>query len=920
MQKRLDLGGIWTGQAKGLGTFQVTLPGTLDTNRIGGPDEEGIRTRLTRLHTYEGRVRYARRLHMPKTQGGRLFLRVERTRELLMEIDGCAQEPFREGTLSTPWLFEVTAFSDRDVELAFTVDNAYTRWPRSSIIGASAATDETQTNWNGILGDFGIYEEGRQFFESLRVYSVNGTLSVRGRICGLEAARARLEKPALLLESEALAGGVAVLSTQAWLFGETDCEIRVDGIPLADTCERWDEGAGKLYALRAVLCGGKDEACGEAPNDAGADEGLAVRQSGGKDAGVLAQTETTFGVRDFGVDEGLRLTLNGRRIFLRGEANCCVFPQEGHPPMDEERWRSVLEAYAAYGVNCMRFHSWCPPDAAFAAADQMGMLMQPELSHWNFKDAFGDEKARDYYRRELYAVLDMLANHPSFVMLTFGNELNCTEEGDAFAGRLLDEARAYDPTRLYANASNYRYGEEGTDPGSDFYTAMAYRGEMLRATSSPMAGHLNEAYPSACRTYDAAVEQVHREKKPLFGFEVGQYEILPDFSQVGQFSGVTRAVNLERIREEARERGLLFDWPRMVEATGELALLCYREEVEAALRTKGMSGLSLLGLQDFPGQGTALVGMMDSHLKPKPYAFAKPQRFRAFFGQTVPLLYLKKYTYVGGDLLEADVKLAHYGSERLVCTAGWELLEDGGAVESGTFPAGVFEAGKLCEVGALRLRLPEPAVSRRFGLRIFAGAFENCYPLWVYADREPEDPGNVLVEKRLSASVLAAARAGRTVFLEPQPDEKHIPASVEGHFTTDFWSVGTFPEQSGTMGMLIDRTHPALAEFPTEFYCNYQWWPMANGRPMILPGQIRPIVAVPDCCSRLRHLGLLFEASFGAGRIMVSAMGLTEKQQHPECRALLRSLLHYLDREARSGRACGQRITEDELRQIVAYA
>ena len=99
-----------------------------------------------------------------------------------------------------------------------------------------------------------------------------------------------------------------------------------------------------------------------------------------------------FGVRDFRAEGGV-LTLNGRRIFLRSEANCAVFPEEGHPPMTVERWREVLAVYRSYGVNCMRFHSHIPPEAAFAAADEMGMLMQPELSHWNPETALNPRKA-----------------------------------------------------------------------------------------------------------------------------------------------------------------------------------------------------------------------------------------------------------------------------------------------------------------------------------------------------------------------------------------------------------------------------------------------------------------------------------------------------------------------------------------------
>lgn len=510
MEKILDLGGKWQLKGEGLSHCEVYLPGTLDTNQVGHKDTLELATRFTRLHTWEGNAWYSREIGLPSAEGGRLLLKVERTRKLALFIDGKEIEVFEQGSLSTPYMFEITDFAGQLVKMEFSVDNKYTGWPVDSILSSSAATDETQTNWNGILGDFSIYRTGKTFLSSLRIYPMKDSVLVRGEVSSME----KIGKNwTLRLCSEAFLGKVVMFSLGGMKFEQE--------IPLKASCRKWDEEEGNVYTVHAQLLAGEQ---------------------------LLDQRKETFGIRIFGVDEGLRLTLNGRRFFLRGEANCCVFPEEGHPPMTEAEWEKVLKIYTSYGVNCMRFHSWCPPEAAFRAADQLGMMIQPELSHWNCKDAFQDEEARSYYQMELRGILRQFANHPSFVMLTFGNELQYTEEGFVWAGKLLDEARAYDSTRLYANSSNYHYGELGTDAKSDFYTSAAMREQMLRATSSPMIGHLNEKYPSARQDYSAAVVQVHAEGKPVFGFEVGQYEILPEFGEISEFQGVTRAVNLEIVR------------------------------------------------------------------------------------------------------------------------------------------------------------------------------------------------------------------------------------------------------------------------------------------------------------------------------------------------------------------------------------
>lgn len=926
----IDLSGSWDGWTEELGRFRAKLPGTLDANRVGLPDVSGLKTRLTRLHTYEGQVHFTRRVLLPGLKGQRLFLEAERARELELLANGKKVPVFQEGTLSTPYIFDLTDFAGREVILELVNDNRYLNWYREGVLAASAATDETQTNWNGVLGYLRLRVEAQTFVERLRVYPSGNEVRVEtdifegeGRILtprsGLEGTNScRLE-----LRSEAFAEGTISLPM------ETGCgrhTVTISHILLREDIRRWDEGEGFLYEITARYIS----------------------------HGVCADKKALFGVRDFGVNDKLRLTVNGRAFFLRGEANCCVFPEEGHPPVTVGEWKRVLAVYASYGVNCLRFHSWCPPRAAFCAADEMGMMLQPELSQWNFKNALEDDAGYAYYRMELRSILLEYANHPSFVMLTLGNELQAGEKGHARMDELLLMAKSLDPTRLYANSSNGDYGEKGTDRVSDFYTSAAYFQEMLRATSSPMIGHINRSYPSAKNNYQEAAEKVLGDGKPVFGFEVGQYEILPEFSEIGRYQGVTRAVNLELARERAKQAG--YQWEKAVEATGELALICYREEVEAVLRTPAMSGLSLLGLQDFPGQGSALVGMLDSHLNPKPYGFAAPESFRRFFTSVVPLLLLNRYTYLQGETLRAQMMLANYGKAPLEAEAGWRLREaglqdgtkeggNGGRIlQQGAFSQARYENQGLTAVGRIVIDCGKVDAPRRLEVDIWVGEHRNSYPLWIYPDlsqicikdfgglsaarpaagipagTEPSGasggdvpyPG-VRIATELTDQVLQEAAAGAKIYLEPKPVPENMPGSIGGRFSTNFWSIGTFPEQEGGMGMVIDAAHPALNGFPTETHSNWQWWQMASGRPMILPPHIRPILTVPDSWSRMRHMGLLFEAGFGKGSLLISGMGLLHHQDLPEVTALLHSLLSYL--EEMEG-IPEQKISEEELYSI----
>ncbi|MCI5649600.1 MAG: hypothetical protein MR332_09230 [Fusicatenibacter sp.] len=893
----MDLAGIWKVRMPDGSLYEAKFPGTLDTNGIGEKDKERLDNRLTRKHTFEGAAGLLRTIRIGELeQDKRSFFEVERARCLSLKCDGRECPEMGKGTLSTPYVFEVTDCVKKaslegkeELELEVISDNSYPGLPQLGILTSSAATDETQTNWNGMLGFLRIRQKKQVFIDDVCLYP-------RGEFVDAH----------LVMDAGEDYTGELFLSCEAF-DGEKTCRVslrkgerktfEIKEMSLKKDVKRWDEEEGNLYQVRI---GGKN----------------------------LEEKNVWFGVRDFGVSQRMRLTINKREFFLRGEANCAVFPETGYAPMEEERWTKILKTYASYGVNCMRFHSWCPPEAAFAAADRLGMMMQPELSHWDYQNAFGTEESYDYYKKELTQILRELANHPSFVMLSFGNELWSEEIGEERKEELLDYARKLDSTRLYAGSSNGHYGQWGTDVKSDFYTSHNYKEFFLRGAGANMEGHINQAYPNTRTNFDEGVRKIQEEGKPVFGFEVGQFEVLPEFDEIEKFQGVTQPVNYEMMRENAKERGELENWKEWVEATGEIALLGYREEIESVLRTEGMSGLSLLGLQDFPGQGTALVGMIDSHLDPKPHAFARPERFRAFFSPVVPLVLLDKYTYWNTEKLTAEILLANYGKSALRTAISWQIFRGSDQVVEGCFRETEYENQGLRKVGKIEQDLCLFEKAEQLRLVVTAGDYQNEYPIWVYpeleriAGMEREETyeftdlqgTNIRIASVLDEDVKQYLRDGGIVYLEPKPLAENLPSSIGGQFTTDFWSVGTFPDQEGGMGMIIRTEHPIFRNFPTENHTNWQWWQMTCGRPLILPKQIKPILTVADSGKRLKHMGLLFEAKVGNGTVMVSGMELRFALQYPETRTLFHNILCYL-----GSQEChpSQELSVEELQKLV---
>ena len=946
---KILLDGSWHVELEDGTTGQMDLPGTLDENGIGHRDvganqwhpdaalgnaeeeidkDAPIATRFTRRHTYEGKARISRRIKIPEYGMERLFVRVERARALRLFVDGAESCIFRQGTLSTPYIFELTGVTPGEHEFTFLSDNSYPGMPKTAICYSSAATDETQTNWNGILGECSMYTRPQNFIDSLRVYPRAVKKEEKNKadryvidVCVELAPGAKeiLIDAKMVLQSETLAAG-NLENTQKLteIFGcagenlmETGAEAQENqktveiwfrNLPLRENVKLWDEAEGNLYEMAAIL-----------------DSGMAAEY--GDD--IVDECQIRFGIRSFGDNGSGRLALNGRTIFLRGEANCAEYPETGHPPMTIPEWKEMLLKYRSYGINCVRFHSHCEPEAAFAAADELGMLLQPELSHWDPKNAFGTEESYRYYRAELTAILKTYANHPSFVMLTLGNELQAQGKGRERMRELVRTAKRLDPTRLYANGSNAFYGEEGCDSESDFYTSQSCKNVVIRGTFSGMRGYINENYPSADHAYDAAMVEIRKEyPKPVFSFEVGQFEVLPDFEELKSFHGISDPMNLKLIKKRVEERGLLPSWKKYVEATGELSRLAYREEIEAAMRTRELSGISLLGLQDFPGQGTALVGMMNSHMESKPYLFARPERFREFFRESRIFVKLPRYTYEEGEYLTAEVGVANFGKDSISGELVWTLGYRDCAVNtgSGEFLYGRADRQKNCppgtytSLGRLDIPLEVKGVSAAFMLTVSMGDCTSTYPVWVYKKASPECPKNVYETRVFDEQTRAVLQNGGRVYLSPDADEESLPYSIKTQFTTDFWSVGTFADQEGGMGQLIDTEHPIFKEFPTDLHTDWQWWIMATKRAVILPHPMKMIITEMDSYAFLRPMAQLIEFRCLKGKVLLSTMELHKSQQYPEARALQAAIYTYLSGENFEP---AEELAEEELSTLV---
>ena len=401
---------------------------------------------------------------------------------------------------------------------------------------------------------------------------------------------------------------------------------------------------------------------------------------------------------------------------------------------------------------------------------------------------------------------------------------------------VINEYRKQDNRHLYAQGSNNFYSNTSLAEGDDFWVTMRTHGldAPVRGSFSyadlPLGHIQSDVPPSTMVDYTKSIENV---PVPVVGHEIGQYQSFPNFDEISKYTGVLRARNLEEFRQRLLDKGMLDQADDFFKASGKLAVLCYREEIEAALRTPGFGGFQLLDIKDFPGQGTALVGILDAFMDSK--GFIEPEEWREFCSDTVLLARIPKYTYSAGEKFKARIEIAHYGKTDMEdVVLEWALINSKNeCVARDEFPPTNIKQGTVSQVGLIQISMDSINVAEKLTLklRIKDSNIINHYPIWVYPPTSDKNiPDTIKVCREYNQQVKALLEEGHKVLLFAHGN---ISNCVGGMFASDFWCYPMFRDicksmdlepSPGTLGILCDPSHPALENFPTEYHSNWQWW------------------------------------------------------------------------------------------------
>jgi hypothetical protein len=847
---------------------------------------------------YSGAAWYQREVEIPAAwQGRRVLLTLERPHwETTLWLDD--RLIGSNNSLAAPHVYDLGAASPGRRRITVRVDN---RMIIAVGPNAHSISDHTQSNWNGIVGRIELSARAPVWISDVQVYpdisrkaaTVKINAATTLSLWGSARVRVSAERynvpgahtpPAVEAELRfAVQGGLADLDLAAG-GGHVDVDY-----PLGEEAALWDEFHPALYRVTVDL---------EVE-----EEGVIHRD----------QRILSFGLRQIAV-EGTQITVNGRKTFLRGTLECCIFPLTGYPPTDVESWKRIVGICKAHGLNQIRFHSWCPPEAAFVAADELGFYYQVECPSWaNQGAAIGEGRPLDgWLYQEGWRLTEAYGNHPSFVMMAYGNEP--AGRIHEFLGEWVTYWRRRDPRRIHTGGAGWP-----VIPENQYHNIPEPR---VQRWGEEIRSRINANPPETLTDYRAFVERLDA---PIVSHEIGQWCVYPNFAEIDKYTGVLKAKNFEIFRDFLTAAGMGDQAHDFLIASGKLQALCYKEDIEAALRTPGFAGFQLLDLHDFPGQGTALVGVLDPFWDEKGYISAA--EFSRFCNSTVPLARLPKRYWTSGETLTARIDVAHFGPADLdAARVRWSLLdEDGEVAAHGEFAPQRISIGNDTTLGTVEQPLSGllPAQRYRLAVTIDGGeeaiSFTNDWDLWLFAE-QVDDPGGAAIHEtaELDDAALAILADGGRVLLHLDPAQ--VDTDCQIGFSTVFWNTAWTRNQAPhTLGILCAPDHAIFAHFPTEAHSNWQWWELIHGSAAMilddLPSQLRPLIQPIDTWFEARRLGLLFEATVNGGKLMISSMDLhSNLAERHVARQLRHSLLHYLQSDQFSPNV---ELTVDQVKRLL---
>lgn len=876
----------------------INMPNTTSNARKGeynSKREEGF---LTDTYLFEGWAWFSKEVDFSRLECKNLKLFLERTRITTLYIDG--KKIGTQESLCSPHIYDLNEYIGTGVhEIRICVSNV-----NYKTRGGHLTSPDTQTNWNGITGRMELIGFNKAYAENVMVWT-----DIHDKTCHITADVIGADSGNVTVSAESFnSDTVHKPDTQSFDFSGGKLDITYK---MGADCLLWSEHTPNLYKLTIDLNGDV--------------------------------SEHIIGMREFKTDGG-KFTVNGRKTFLRGKHDGMIFPKTAYAPCDVDEWLRVMKISKSFGMNHYRFHTCCPPEAAFIAADMLGIYMEPQLPFWGTIYVEGEEgynkEELDFLTSEGFAILKAFGNHPSYCMMSMGNELWGSKEK---LNEIIGGYKAFDNRHLYTQGSNNFQWFPNVIENDDFFVGVRLANDRLIRGSYAMCdaplGHIQTDKPGTEQDYDGVIRPERKASStetsedgtvqiqygttmktvkaseadadfvpqvPIVTHEIGQFETYPDFREIEKYTGSLKAKNFEVFRERLDAKGLLPLAEDYFKCSGQLAKACYKEEMEAVFRSRLLGGFQILDIQDFSGQGTALVGMLDAFMDNK--GIISDEEWREFCNDAVALARFEKYTLVSGEEFRAHIELVYYRPEDYNGKLVWDISDSkGNKLDSGEFAASVNEQNYI-DLGEIIVKMPQVSevTNVTLTLALEGTDVKNHYDLAVIPSVDNVDlAGAYIFESADSKEAVSLLEQGKTILIVPELAK--LENSIEGFYCQDFWCYHMFalisrmmkkPEPVGTMGLLINNEHPALSQFGSEKYSTPIWWDIVqNSRSEILDDCAEDknvIVRTIDNFERNHNLALLYEYSKSGGKVVVCNCDFDKLSETPEGRLFIKSVVDYV--------------------------
>ncbi len=959
MVKKIDLAGQWNFTLdaakegiskefyKSLPLDTISLPGTTSLAKKGTPSDVRETGFLTDPYLFEGYAWYSKEISLDNEDLDKtIFLNLERTRLTKVWIDN--EFAGEADSLATPHKYNLSGLvKNKDFRLTVLVSN--TDYPTK---GGHLTSPDTQTNWNGIIGDISLSIYDSIYIQDIKTYPDIDKKSVKIKVTVINNTGNNTTLMVNTVASPCDINGYTGQSADRHLENipsPAGTSVYEYEYPLGDNAILWSEYTPVIYHLVLTI------------------------------EGTAEKAETTFGLRKFSA-ENMDFLINGTKTFLRGKHDGLIFPLTGAFPTDLDEWLRIMGIAKSYGINHYRYHTCCPPAAAFTAADLLGIYLEPQLPFWGTLTAPGDEghneEEHQYLVNEGFRMLDAYGNHASYCMMSLGNELWGSKE------RMAEIITAYkntDNRHLYTQGSNNFQHTPVILPEDDFFVGVRLSKNRLIRGSYGMCdaplGHIQWDEPSTDHNYNDAIhpsdtgsslagseEEIEIQygtgvKKvkatdnssvlipeiPVVTHEIGQFTVYPDFREIEKYTGVLKARNFEVFKERLEEKGMLAQAYDFFYASGKLAVQCYKEELEAAARSSLVAGYQILDLQDFTGQGTALIGILDAFMDSK--GLVTPEEWAGYCSDAILLAEFGKYIYTAGEKFNIKLAMRYYNPESL----DGKILEtelsckdnETGMVNIiGTIETEIPEGIKgLAELGNISFDLPAVTKPEIYTLRLSVPGtnIHNSYEVYCYPVNENTETLSITgstgrindtgtnkfyITNNFQEAYNMLDKGLRVLFLPAETKE-----SIEGFYCTDFWCYPMFrdicewmkkPVAVGTMGLLIQNGHKALAQFPSHKYATPQWYKIVSHASCAILEDVTeqgytPIVQMIDNFERNHKLGILFEGKAGNGKLLICTSRLSEISSYPEIKQFIKSITDYVSSDSFNP---GMELDLDKLKKL----